>query len=168
MIAQFLVLAVFPALLLLAAGWDLASFTIPNAISLAMALTFLVLALVVGMPAAMLGWHAAAGFVGLFLGFLLFTLGFIGGGDAKLFASVALLLGIHDALPYALVASLFGGGLTLALLVMRRLPLPQFLVRPWLLRLHDERQGVPYGVALAAGAFVLLPYTEIFRLAARG
>ena len=168
MIAQFLVLAVFPVLLLLAAGWDLASFTIPNAISLALASTFLILALVVGMPAGMLGWHAAAGFVGLLVGFLLFALGFIGGGDAKLFASVALLFGVHDALPYALIASLFGGGLTLGLLVMRRLPLPEFLARPWLLRLHDAREGVPYGVALAAGAFVLLPYTEIFRLAAGG
>jgi len=166
MIAQFLVLAVFPALLLLAAGWDLASFTIPNAISLALACTFLTLALLVGMPAAMLGWHVLAGFVGLLLGFLLFALGFIGGGDAKLFASVALLFGVHDALPYALIASLFGGGLTMGLLSVRRLPLPQFLAKPWLVRLHDEREGVPYGVALAAGAFVLLPYTEIFRVAA--
>ena len=88
------------------------------------------------------------------------------GGSASL--SVALILGVHDALPYALIASLFGGGLTFGLLAMRRLPLPQFLAQPWLLRLHDEREGVPYGVALAAGAFVLLPYTEIFRLAAGG
>lgn len=168
MMAQFLVLAVFPALLLLAAAWDLASFTIPNAISLALVSTFLVLAFLVGMPAAMLGWHALAGAGGLLLGFLLFALGFIGGGDAKLFASVALLLGLHDALPYALIASLLGGGLTLGLLAMRRWPLPQFLAKPWLLRLHDEREGVPYGVALAAGAFVLLPHTEIFRLAAGG
>jgi prepilin peptidase CpaA len=34
------------------------------------------------------------------------------------------------------------------------------------LRLHDRKAGIPYGVALAAGAFVLLPQTEIFRLAA--
>jgi prepilin peptidase CpaA len=36
----------------------------------------------------------------------------------------------------------------------------------WILRLHDERGGIPYGVALAAGAFIILPHTEIFRLAA--
>ena len=28
--------------------------------------------------------------------------------------------------------------------------------------------GIPYGVALAAGVFVILPHTEIFRLAAGG
>ena len=168
MIAQFLVLVVFPALLLLAAGWDLASFTIPNAIPAALAVAFFVFAFAAGMPAATLGWHALAGCVGLMAGFLLFAFGLIGGGDAKLFASVALVLGVHDALAYVLAASLFGGGLTLALLAMRRVPLPRVLAQPWLLRLHDERAGVPYGVALAAGAFVLLPYTEIFRIAAGG
>lgn len=168
MISQFLVLAVFPALLLLAAGWDLASFTIPNAIPAALAAAFVVLAIVAGMPVAMLGWHALAGFVGLVAGFALFAAGLIGGGDAKLFASVALVLGVRDGFVYAVIASLFGGGLTLTLLAVRRVPLPQFLAQPWLLRLHDTREGVPYGVALAAGAFVLLPYTEIFRFASGG
>jgi prepilin peptidase CpaA len=36
----------------------------------------------------------------------------------------------------------------------------------WIVTLHDARSGIPYGVALAAGAFILLPSTEIFRLAA--
>lgn len=166
MIAQLLVLAVFPALLLLAAGWDLASFTIPNAIPAALAVTFLLFAFAAGMPAAEFGWHALAGGVGLIAGFVLFAFGFIGGGDAKLFASVALVLGVHDALSYVVMAALFGGGLTLALISVRRIPLPQFLAAPWILRLHDQRAGIPYGVALAAGAFVLLPHTEIFRLAA--
>jgi len=168
MIAHIIILVVFPALLLLAAGWDLASFTIPNTIPAALAVAFLALALAAGMPAATLGWHALAGAIGLVVGFALFAFGVIGGGDAKLFASVALLFGTHDALAYALVASLFGGALTLGLLAMRRVPLPQFLAQPWLLRLHDSREGVPYGVALSAGAFVLLPHTEIFRIAAGG
>jgi prepilin peptidase CpaA len=38
--------------------------------------------------------------------------------------------------------------------------------QPWLVKLHDARSGIPYGVALAAGAFFLLPSTEVFRLAA--
>jgi prepilin peptidase CpaA len=80
---------------------------------------------------------------------------------------VALWLGFHDLAPYALVASLFGGGLTLGLLLLRQCPLPDMLARQaWIARLHDARSGIPYGVALAAGAFALLPSTEIFRLAA--
>ncbi len=72
-------------------------------------------------------------------------------------------------MPYALLASVFGGFLTLAMLMLRQWPLPQTLARhAWIIRLHDARSGIPYGVALAAGAFILLPSTEIFRLAAGG
>ena len=167
MAAQILILIVFPALLLAAAGWDLASYTIPNFISLALIGMFVVLGFLIGLSPAEFGWHALAGVIGLAAGFLLFALGYIGGGDAKLFAAIALLLGVHDAPAYTLVSAVFGGGLTIGLLLMRQVPLPQFLAQPWLLRLHDDREGIPYGVALAAGAFVLLPYTEIFRLCAR-
>jgi prepilin peptidase CpaA len=52
-------------------------------------------------------------------------------------------------------------------LALRRLPLPALLARQsWILRLHDSHAGIPYGVALAAGVLVVLPGTEIFRLAA--
>jgi prepilin peptidase CpaA len=47
------------------------------------------------------------------------------------------------------------------------LPLPSVLAsKAWIQRLHDKNGGIPYGVALAAGVFVVLPHTEIFRLAA--
>jgi prepilin peptidase CpaA len=60
-----------------------------------------------------------------------------------------------------------GGGLTLAILAARQIPLPQLLARqPWLVRLHDSRAGIPYGVALAAGALVVLPNAEIVHLIA--
>ncbi len=168
MVAQFLVLALLPALLMVAAGWDLASFTIPNVIPSVLAASFLVLALATGMPPAALGWHVLAGAIGLLVGFALFALDYIGGGDAKLFAAIVLLLGGRDALAYTLVSALLGGVLTLALLTARRMPLPQFLAWPWMQRLHDSSAGVPYGVALAAGAVVLLPYTEIFRVSVGG
>jgi prepilin peptidase CpaA len=45
--------------------------------------------------------------------------------------------------------------------------LPAFLARQgWMMKLHDSKAGIPYGVALAAAAFILLPSTEVFRLAA--
>jgi prepilin peptidase CpaA len=167
LIAEFLVLIVFPALLLAAAGWDLASYTIPNAIQLALLATFFVFVLICGMTPASIGSHALAGVVGLACGFAFFALGYVGGGDAKLFACTALMLGFHDLLEYTLLAAVFGGALTLGLLVLRRHPLPQFLaVQHWILRLHDEQEGIPYGVALALGAFIILPHTEIFRIAA--
>jgi prepilin peptidase CpaA len=169
MIAEILVLVLLPAILAVAACWDLASFTIPNFLSLALLAGFAVFALAAGLALPVLGWHLAAGLVGLVIGITFFALGYIGGGDAKLFAAVALWLGFGDLLTYTLLASLFGGALTLTLLAVRNVPLPQILARQtWIARLHDARSGIPYGVALAAGAFVLLPSTEIFRLAAHG
>ena len=167
MLAEILVLGALPLLLVAAAGWDVASFTIPNFVTLALMAVFAAFAASAGRSAADIGWHVLAGFIGLFVGFTLFALGFIGGGDAKLFAAVLLWLGLQDFLSYALLASVFGGVLTLALMLLRQCPLPDFLSRQgWIVKLHDARSGVPYGVALAAGAFFLLPSTEIFRLAA--
>lgn len=167
MIAEILVIFALPAMLAAAAGWDLASFTIPNFINIAVIAVFPLFALVAGLPLETIGQHLLAGFAGLGIGFLFFALGYIGGGDAKLFAGVALWLGFADLMPYALLASVFGGFLTLALLIVRQWPLPAMLARqPWILKLHDAKSGIPYGVALAAGAFILLPHSEIFRLAA--
>jgi prepilin peptidase CpaA len=152
MFAEIVVLAALPALLLIAAGWDIASFTIPNFIQLALLATFLVFAVAAGMSAAAFGGH------------LLFALGYIGGGDAKLFACASLWLGLSQLPAFALLASILGGGLTLALLSFRSLPLPGVLARQeWVMRLHDEAAGVPYGAALAAGALGIVLYTDGLR-----
>ncbi|MGH6870617.1 MAG: A24 family peptidase [Rhizomicrobium sp.] len=169
MLAEFLVLAALPGLLVAAACWDVASFTIPNFLQAGMLALFAALAIAVHMSWPVLGLHLAAGGIGLAAGFTLFALGYIGGGDAKLFAVTALALGLHDLLEFALVASLFGGALTLGLLTMRKLPMPRVLVaQGWIMRLHDDKEGIPYGVALALGALVILPYTELFRAAIAG
>jgi prepilin peptidase CpaA len=169
MLAHFLLLMAVPALLAAAAIWDLASFTIPNYLSLALAALFGVFALATGFPAMAAGLHLLAGLIALAIGFTMFALNYIGGGDAKLFAGIALWLGPHDLAAYSLIATMLGGVLTLTLLAMRRLPLPAGLARQgWILKLHDSRSGIPYGVALAAGFFVILPHAEIFHLVAIG
>lgn len=169
MLAQALVLIALPLLLAAAAGWDLASFTIPNFLQAALLAGFVVFAGALHLGVSAIGLHLLAGLIGLVLGFVLFAFGFVGGGDAKLFAAVLLWLGLKDLMPYALAASVLGGVLTVALIALRRLPLPEILARQaWILRLHDEKAGIPYGVALAAGALAILPGTDIFRLAAAG
>lgn len=169
MIAQFLLLIALPALLAAAAVWDVSSFTIPNYLSLAVAGTFALFALAIGLPFASLGLHLLAGLIGLIIGFTMFARNYIGGGDAKLYAGMALWFGPHDLVAYSLVATILGGLLTLMLLALRQLPLPVGLVRQeWIIKLHDSKSGIPYGVALAAGAFVVLPHAEILHLAAIG
>jgi len=82
-------------------------------------------------------------------------------------AAIALWLGFANLLDFTLAASLFGGGLAIAILGLRHVPLPApFSAQSWLVRLHDEKSGIPYGVALAAGALVVLPGTEMYRLIA--
>jgi prepilin peptidase CpaA len=169
MLAEALVLVALPLLLAAAGAFDLASFTIPNFLQAALIASFVAFAAAAHLGGPALALHLLAGLIGLATGFALFALGYCGGGDAKLFAAVVLWLGLKDLLPYTLVVTLLGGALTLALISLRNLPLPLFLVRQtWILRLHDSKAGIPYGVALAAGAFVVLPGSEIFRLAAGG
>jgi prepilin peptidase CpaA len=164
MLTALLVFAPLIVLLALAAGWDLASYTIPNFIPLAVVLAFVLFGIFSRQNAAFYEAHALAALIALLAGFVLFALGYIGGGDAKLFAGMAAWFGLHDLIAYVLVASLFGGALTLALLSIRRFPLPAALAgRAWIARLHEPRAGIPYGVALAAGALAILPNTELFR-----
>jgi prepilin peptidase CpaA len=122
MVAEILVIIALPLLLAAAAGWDLASFTIPNFLTLALPAAFAVFALAAGLTFSAIGWHLLAGLLGLFIGFTLFGLGYIGGGDAKLFAGVVLWLGFRDLMPYVLLASLFGGVLTLGIMLLRQCP----------------------------------------------
>src|SRR5438128_7849366 len=116
MFAEILILVALPLLLAAAAGFDIASFTIPNFLPLALLAAFALFAIAAGLSGAMIGWHILAGVLGLLVGFALFALGHIGGGDAKLFAAVALWLGLKELLPYALVASVLGGALALGLM----------------------------------------------------
>ena len=165
MIAEFLVFAALPALLIAAAGWDLTSYTIPNVLQIGLICVFFLFAFAAGMTTASFAQHLIAGGLGLAIGFTFFVLGYVGGGDAKLFTCIALWFGLHDLANFALFASVFGGVLTLGLLSFRKLPLPAALTnRGWVMRLHDEKAGIPYGAALAAGAFAVLPYTDVFRL----
>ena len=66
-----------------------------------------------------IGWSVAIA-AGVLIGmFVMFGLGWIGGGDAKLAAVIALWLGADHALAYVLYTALFGGILTIALLQFR-------------------------------------------------
>ena len=164
---HLLLFAIFPAAMVFAAASDLLTMTISNRISLALVAAFVLLAPVVGMDLAAFGLHVAAGAVVLAVTFALFAFGWIGGGDAKLAAVIALWLGLDHTLEFVVTASVYGGLLTLALLSFRGAVLPAFAVRqPWVQRLHDKRSGVPYGLALAAAALTVYPGSVWIGLAA--
>jgi prepilin peptidase CpaA len=156
-------LIVFPALMAYAAASDLLTMTIPNKLSLALVVAFIAFAALSDLPWYTVLLHVAAGGAVLAVAFGLFAFGWIGGGDAKLAAVTGLWLGFETLGEYLLISSLAGGALTLAILALRRHPLPSFAVRwGWLSRLHDEHTGVPYGIALAGAALMIYPHSAIW------
>lgn len=158
-VVSYIGFVLFPVGMAFAAASDLLTMTISNRLTLGLAAAFLAVAPLSGMDLTTFGFHAAAGGVVLAIAFICFAFGWIGGGDAKLAAVIALWLGPHNALPFILTASVFGGILTLVILQFRRQEWPAFINQPWIQRLHDAKAGVPYGVALAAAALTIYPHT---------
>lgn len=170
LLAAVLVL-LFPALVLTAAFSDAISFTIPNWISLALLALFPVAGLAVGLPLPTLGLHLAIGFAALLVGMIMFSLRWMGGGDAKLIAAAALWLGWPALLNFILATALAGGGLAILLLALRSAPLrPMIALGPrWVSRLAEQEQGIPYGLAIAIGAlaaFTKSPFAAAVGLSA--
>jgi prepilin peptidase CpaA len=165
---NYVLLAVYPLLLAAAALSDLLTMTIPNRIPLLILAAFVPAAFVAGLDLQLIAWHALVGFLALAVCFGMFAIGWIGGGDAKLAAAIALWIGpFFSLLEWTFLFAIYGGLLTLILLVLRRFPLPVLLLeRDWVARLHLPKGGIPYGIALAGAAITVYPATNIFALLA--
>jgi prepilin peptidase CpaA len=161
LLTQAIALTLFPAVMAFAASSDLFTMTIANRVSLILVGGFGLLAVLTGMSATDVLWHAVAAAAVLAVVFVFFTCGWIGGGDAKLAAATVLWLGFAHLADYLVYASLFGGALTVLIIQFRAMPLPRLFVgRAWAERLHRGGGGVPYGIALAAAALLVYPHTE--------
>lgn len=158
MLLELAVLCVFPWAMAFGGAMDFFTMTIPNRVSIVMVVGFCLLAPFLGIGHYAFMGHLLAGFLMLALGALLFYRGIIGGGDAKLFAAGALWIGFDHLLLFMLYAALAGGVLTLGIVAYRYFSLPEWMSRQaWAVRLHNPAGGVPYGIALAAGAMLTYP-----------
>ncbi|MFZ5668436.1 MAG: A24 family peptidase [Pseudomonadota bacterium] len=165
---QTLVLLAFPALVIVGAMRDATSFTIPNWISIALAAAFFPAAALMGAGAGQIGLACLVGFGALVAGMGMFAAGWIGGGDAKLFAAAGLWMGLNALFPYLMVTAVAGGGLAVSLLALRSTWLRPLAARGpvWISRLATPGENVPYGVAIAAGALAAFPESLLARLLA--
>jgi prepilin peptidase CpaA len=162
-VLEIAVLTIFPGAIAFAAAMDFFTMTIPNRISVALLAAFLVLAPLAGLDGWQMASHLGAGLLVLGIGILLFIPGLIGGGDAKMAAAVALWVGFENLVPFLIFAALAGGLLALLFSTFRHLPLPyQVAAEGWAVRLHSPKGGIPYGIALAAGALLVYPQTAWF------
>ena len=110
----------------------------------------------------------AAGFCVLIFGFVLQVKGIVGAGDVKIAAALSLWMG-EDAILFLLVMSLAGGAMVLVLGKVRLLEEWLALAaQTWLQRRHaappwpftafarEDRRGLPYGPAVAAGVLFVI------------
>ncbi len=161
-----LCLLIVPLALFAAAYWDLTTMTIPNPLNLGLAAAFVLIGPFF-LSWAVYGAHVGAGAAMLVVAMALFAFGWIGGGDAKLFAATSLWLGWDGMLGFVLVTAVAGGALTLALMALRNVPVVPAvaLERAWVARLLKPKGEVPYGLALATGGLIMFPHSAIFAAA---
>ena len=152
---QTIVVAVAIGMFITIAYGDVRTRRIPNALAAAIAILGLARMLLAHDPVA--AGHTLVASAAVFaVTFLLFWRGAFGGGDAKLISATIMLIGFHDMVDFLLLMSLCGGVLALAIITRDRL------------RRHSARgtiagcsgppmrPTVPYGVAVAGAAVVML------------
>lgn len=142
--------------MLYAAFSDMLSMTIANRLPLILTAAFLIIAPLTGMDLTTFGWHIAAGMTVLTVTFVLFAVGGMGGGDAKLLAATSLWMGMTLSLvEYLVVSAILGGVLTIAVLSFRASALAVFTGNNIFLRnFTSAAPGVPYAIALGAGGLI--------------
>jgi prepilin peptidase CpaA len=139
----------------IAAYGDVRARHIPNSLPLAIGALALVQLTPVGDPHPAL-WTIGAAAMIFVLGLLQWRLGLLGGGDVKLLAAAALLVGSRDLFDFLFLMSLGGAAVSLAVFGASRLGGPSPLLLPYPGR-TAARPSVPYGVAIAtAAAWVLI------------
>ena len=160
-----LTLIAFPVLVLVAAARDVRSYIIPNWISLALVAAFVpaaAAALFAGAPVTTLAASVGVGGGALLAGIVLFTLRWIGGGDAKLLAAAALWVGLPGLAPFLFWTAMAGGALSMFLIAARRYRAqPAGVGDQWYSRLLTHGEPIPYGLAIAVGALAAFPHSSL-------
>jgi prepilin peptidase CpaA len=151
-----LVLILAAVCLLMAAISDVLAFKISNIYPASLLLLFLGSRLIWGFSGN--DWQNLLHFsVALAIGMLLFKIGWVGGGDAKLYAATALWFsGLNAAL---LIFATGMVGLLLAVFYVVKRKMSRKVDRSK----RSERR-IPYGVAIAGGALVMGVFVGVGRL----
>lgn len=151
-IAQWSLAASLPLAMAYMALCDIRTLHIPNWASVFVAAAFLPWALLGGMEPSVLAQNYGVGLALLIGGAMLFAKGLIGGGDAKMLAAGGVWFGAGGIVTYLTLVALLGGAVALAVLVMRKLPVPKPV---WMNGNGAEDRSVPYGVAIGLAAIIL-------------
>ncbi len=171
---------ILAALLVIGAMMDIRSRRLPNWLTAGVAVLYVVYAAISPTPVDWFSSFSVAG-ASFVVGFALFTFNLMGGGDVKLISSLALWAGVDFIALFLLVTGIAGGLMSIAYLLFRHLANHPLLVTVWpfLSVMMADRLGfalpmrflpggpntsqadpatvsLPYGVAIAAGGFVVI------------
>lgn len=163
------ILTVLPFCLAMAAFTDLFMMKIPNRLSAAPLLAFLVLAPFSGLGWQEIGMSLVAGAMVFAVLFAFFALNIMGGGDVKLLTAASVWFGFGMPLvQFMAYVAYVGGALCLFILLLRAksmivmatgLPIPGSLM---------VTKKVPYGIAIAIGGFLAFPDAPIVAMRLAG
>ncbi len=148
--------AAFLGLCVLAAIKDLDSLTIPNWLNGWLAFLFIPASIVLMPGWDVVGLHMLVGAIAFVICILLFALGVFGGGDAKMIPGVMLWIGPAGAMTFLWGMAMVGGILTVVVIMSRQF-IPARDVPGFAYETLQEKKGVPYGIAIAGGAFLAAP-----------
>jgi len=162
MLLTFIIVMIFAGTMLTAAAKDATSMTIPNWISLAVIAGFFIVAPFVWQGLDIFITHLLVGLSFFAAGFVMFALGWLGGGDAKLMAATGLWWQWDEAVIYIFYTTMLGGALALLLVFGRKFIPTRVLTADWAYHLFKDEKKMPYGLALAGGALMTLPQSKIF------
>ena len=136
-------MAIWIATLVLAAISDMRAFRIPNIYPAILILLFVLMQGFSGFSDQL--WVQLLHFIAaLVVGMALFAKGWIGGGDAKLYAAVALWFNFSGGVALLFMTSISGLVLAIMLIAARMAGLRK--------NVPKEERRIPYGVAIAVGA----------------
>ena len=154
MMAAQLILYLLAALLVAAACQDMAKLTIANIFPVLVILLFPVWVAVAG-PETDLWMNGVNFLIILGVGIGLFAMQWLGGGDVKLFAAVALWFDFSGIVPLIFYVTAAGGALALILMLLRR-AVPAGIRDRLDWAVFARRGPIPYGVAIAVGAILCI------------
>jgi prepilin peptidase CpaA len=145
----------------LATWTDLKNFKIPNALSL-VGLAVFALTCLIFLPLPEIADRLLGGLIVFAVCFVLFAVGMMGGGDAKLLPVIALFIPAGDALLVLIILSVCGlaGLLVIRLVAPRAASLPLGVAAEW--QVWSSRKHFPYAYAMA-GALALYILVRLIR-----
>jgi prepilin peptidase CpaA len=157
-------MAILAIALLVAAGFDLWRFEIPDMVTIVVIAGAGIWAL--GRPDVSLADHLAAGGLVFGLGNVAFRRGWLGGGDVKLLSGCACWATLETLMAQAVLISLAGGVLALVLWCLRQGAMLAGQNRAAAPRCLRAGEPLPYAVAIAAGMAIWVMGGSVFRAAA--